>query len=176
MNKKLYFSFILISVLVMLTRFLPMPANFSPLFGWAIFSGAYFSKNQWLLILPMILLIVFDSMVGIHASAYVVWFCFLAISMMSRLVVKKDKIKLVNLAVMSGSAPLFFFLVTNFEVWLNMGLYPKNMGGLLSSYVAALPFYHMSLLSSALFTVVFFGSWAYLKKFKVMPEKSFSIR
>jgi hypothetical protein len=54
-----------------------------------------------------------------------------------------------------------FFLVTNFAVWaLVEGTpYPPTLGGLWLCYVAAVPFIGKSLVSTVIFTSVFFSPW-----------------
>jgi hypothetical protein len=164
LNKKSYIIFALISVLIMCFRFMPMPANFTPLFGWAIFSGAFFAKNKWGLILPLALLVVFDLMVGFHGGALVVWGSFIAISFVSQFVLKNKKVSYPRVLGASVFAPLFFFITTNFEVWLSSGMYLKTMEGLISCYAAAIPFYHASQVSSLVFTGAFFTAWHLVKK------------
>jgi lipopolysaccharide export LptBFGC system permease protein LptF len=50
-----------------------------------------------------------------------------------------------------------FFIITNFAVWAMGGLYPMTLEGLMACYIAGIPFYGNTLLSTALFSAVFFG-------------------
>lgn len=45
----------------------------------------------------------------------------------------------------------FFFIWTNFGVWLLSGMYAKTAAGLLESYINALPFLRMQLISTFIF-------------------------
>ena len=50
-----------------------------------------------------------------------------------------------------------FFIITNFAVWAMDGHYPMTLEGLIACYIAAIPFYGNTLLSTALFSALFFG-------------------
>ena len=54
-----------------------------------------------------------------------------------------------------GSAVLFY-IVTNFGVWL-LGYYPMNLKGLIDCYVLAIPFFRTMLVSTLVYSFVFFG-------------------
>jgi hypothetical protein len=67
-------------------------------------------------------------------------------------IVKHKGIKKYFLGTTAGlSANLFFYLWTNFGVWLLSGMYPKTTTGLLMSYVNALPFLRYQLISTLIF-------------------------
>jgi lipopolysaccharide export LptBFGC system permease protein LptF len=55
-----------------------------------------------------------------------------------------------------------FFIITNFAVWAMGGLYPMTIEGLMACYIAGIPFYGNTLLSTSLFSALFFGltKWA----------------
>lgn len=48
-----------------------------------------------------------------------------------------------------------FFLVTNFGAWITLDMYEKNLDGLLTSYVLAIPFFHNTLISTFLYLILF---------------------
>ena len=58
------------------------------------------------------------------------------------------------------AASIVFFLVTNFAVWMMGSLYPMTFQGLVTCYVAAIPFFHWTLLGDAFFATVLFGGFA----------------
>jgi hypothetical protein len=49
---------------------------------------------------------------------------------------------------------LLFFLVTNFGVWLEGGLYPRTSEGLVQCYTMAIPFFKSTLLGNLFWTPV----------------------
>lgn len=63
------------------------------------------------------------------------------------------------------ASSLIFFLVTNLGVWLQArggSTYADSLQGLLTCYVAGLPFYGWTLLSDLSFAMVFFGAHGWL--------------
>ncbi len=44
-----------------------------------------------------------------------------------------------------------FFLITNFGAWITLAMYEKNLEGLMSSYILAIPFFHNTLISTFLY-------------------------
>jgi hypothetical protein len=51
-----------------------------------------------------------------------------------------------------------FFVISNFAVWAAYDMYPKNFGGLMTSYTLALPFFRQGAEGDLLFTSVFFAT------------------
>ena len=49
-----------------------------------------------------------------------------------------------------------FFVISNFAVWAAYDMYPKNFGGLMTSYALALPFFRHAVEGDLLFTAVVF--------------------
>lgn len=60
-------------------------------------------------------------------------------------------IKTINGTLAGVSANLFFFIWTNFGVWLLSDMYTKTASGLLMSYFNALPFLRYQLISTLIF-------------------------
>ncbi|MEP7031847.1 MAG: DUF6580 family putative transport protein [Pseudolabrys sp.] len=59
------------------------------------------------------------------------------------------------------SCSLFFFIVSNFAVWLFGALYPHNLQGLVECYAMALPFLDKTVLGDLFWCAVLFGgAWA----------------
>jgi hypothetical protein len=56
------------------------------------------------------------------------------------------------------AAPLAFYLISNFGVWIGFQSYPPTWSGLAACYVAALPFQGRVAASTALFAGIFFGA------------------
>ena len=56
-------------------------------------------------------------------------------------------------------ASISFFLISNFSVWLYSTTYSADFAGLISCYVAGLPFYQATLLSDLVFTPLGFAAW-----------------
>ena len=58
----------------------------------------------------------------------------------------------IKISITGITASIWFFLVTNFSVWLIWDYYPKNIEGLISCYLLAIPFFQNTLLSTLFFT------------------------
>ena len=61
---------------------------------------------------------------------------------------------------------LAFFLITNFGAWMTLEMYDKNLAGLISAYVLAIPFFHNTLVSTFLYLFLFklIFDWIFNKK------------
>ncbi len=62
------------------------------------------------------------------------------------------------------ASSLSFFLITNFMVWAIGTLYPHTIAGLMTSYLAGIPFYRNQLLGDAFYTLAMFGGYALLNR------------
>ncbi|MCV6603914.1 MAG: hypothetical protein OIF34_01315, partial [Porticoccaceae bacterium] len=57
---------------------------------------------------------------------------------------------------------VLFFVLTNFGVWLSGAMYPMTPSGLMACYVAAIPFFHNTLIATALYSALLFsGEWLF---------------
>ena len=55
---------------------------------------------------------------------------------------------------MSVVGSLFFFLTTNFAVWIIWDFYPKTFEGLISCYTLAIPFFQNTIISTCFFSII----------------------
>ena len=125
-----------IIIIAILSRLIPHPPNFTPVTAVALFSIINF-KNKYIAIsIPIICLFVSDLILGISLINLFVYFSFILISGIGNLF-GKINIKSVLLS------SIVFFLFTNFGVWL-IG-YPKTLEGLITCYIAAVPFFGYTL-------------------------------
>jgi hypothetical protein len=60
------------------------------------------------------------------------------------------------------AASLFFFIYTNFGVWLIGNSYPHTWAGLMQCYAMGLPFYRTMLVGNLIFVPAYFGAALYL--------------
>ena len=68
------------------------------------------------------------------------------------------------MATLGGS--FFFFLFTNFGVWLlghETTGYAMTVKGLIECYVVAIPFFRSMLVGNLVYVLVFFGGFAFLR-------------
>jgi len=160
----------LIFVLAVVTRFLMnshLP-GFSPVFGALLFSGARLRKRDaiWF---PVVVLAIGDWILTTqvfhmevrwgHAITLV---AFAAMAWIGGLL--RQNLSVVRFAACAVAASTVYFMISNFGVWLAWGVYPHTRDGLVACYVAALPYYRTSSLSTLLGGAVLFGGYEFLRR------------
>jgi hypothetical protein len=76
----------------------------------------------------------------------------------------RNKVTGVRVLGASISASAIFFLVTNFSVWAESGMYPKTAAGLAACYTAGIPFLGNTILGDLFFSVAMFGVYEWAKQ------------
>lgn len=145
-----------LAVLGIASRFLPHPANFSPVMALALFAGFYLPR-KWALILPVIVMLITDIFLGFYELPVMlsVYFSFVLASVFGILLKNKK-----NWLLIGGGAvfsAVFFFLASNLAVWAFSPWYAKTLSGLFQCFVLATPFFKNTLLSNIFYTGCFFG-------------------
>ena len=59
---------------------------------------------------------------------------------------------------------LLFFVISNFGVWISSSFYSKDIFGIISCYVAAIPFYYGTLSGTIFYSFFLFGSYEFLSR------------
>ncbi len=91
-----------------------------------------------------------------HLRGYLVtWVWYGAVCLLGSALLRRVTVLGVLAAVFTSATG--FFLLSNFVVWGNGGMYPHSGAGLVACYTAALPFYGNDLVSTALTAGVLFG-------------------
>ncbi|MGQ0431801.1 MAG: DUF6580 family putative transport protein [Microthrixaceae bacterium] len=134
----------------------PHPPNFAPIGAMALFGGACFADRRVAFLLPLAALFLSDLVLGLHVLVPVVYGSFAVNVLLGRWLRGRRRFVPVALATLAGS--LQFFVMTNFAYWLLW--YPHTWTGLVTCYVAALLFFHNTLLGDATFVGVLFGAMA----------------
>jgi hypothetical protein len=146
-----------------LFRLLPAPVNFSPIAALALFAGFSFRNRLAAFVFPLIALLISDAIIGFHSLMWVVYACFAVITALGIFIQGQKGAAPKVAAALAGSA--LFFIVTNFAVWSQSGgMYPQTIEGLITCYIAALPFLDNSVAGDLVFTAVLFGGWALAEK------------
>jgi len=141
--------------LLILSRLIPHPANFTPLLAGAVFLPFLLKDKTLIVALPLVCLFISDLIIGFHNVMLWTYGAFFIIGIT---VINFSKLNLKSLLGLSLAGPTFFYLITNFGVWLSSSTYAKDVYGLLECYVLALPFYGNSLFSTLLFSLLFFAT------------------
>ena len=168
LNLAIAISLILIGVSL---RLLPHPANFAPVAAIAIFGGSIlpWRLGVWV---PLAAMAASDAIIGFHSLIAVTWGCYLLIALASSHWLRKRSF--FRGAFLTVSSSIFFFVVTNFAVWLSSGMYAHTWAGLARSYELALPFFRNTLLSDMIYTAALFGVYVLVARFgsRIFKTKS----
>lgn len=150
---------------LLLTGYFP---NFSPVAAMALFGGVYFTNRRLALLLPVSVLFLTDMVLesayqmgwreysGFHSTMPYVYAGFL-LTVVIGIYVQKN-VKPLPVAGATLLSSILFFLLSNFGVWTS-GLYPQTADGLIACYVAAIPFFHYSLVGDLFFVAILFGAY-----------------
>jgi len=180
-NNKLQVSFsICVILLIAGSRLIPHTDNFVPVFAMLLFAAVHF-KNKWqAIVISLGALWLSDLYInnwGRYAeyhNEFVMFaspFNYLAYALIAFFSIKLFQ-NTISLKKVFGSSLLIgivFFVISNFGVWLNGTLYPLTFDGLITCYLAAIPFFRATLASNVLFSFILFGLYYGLQtKFKVL--------
>ena len=146
-------------------RLLPHLTNFSPLLAIALFAGFFFAKRLLPLVIITTILLVTDFMLGGYDYRLMLvvygalFFPFVFKTFL------RSKLSVLRLSIATLSSSIFFFLTTNFAVWLFASWYSPDLTGLIECYVAGLPFFKYTLLGDLGWSGILFGTYAFTLRF-----------
>jgi len=176
MNITRFSTLVAIVVLAAMARFIPHPFNFTPIAAIALFGGAYFTKRWQALFVPMAAMLLSDTILeittgwGFHSGMVIVYAAFTLVSVVGMVMLKNvNPARVVSSSLISS---LIFFLITNFAFLYpesavadqSLGTYPHNFSGIVSSYIAGLPFLKNQILGDLFFSGLLFGVFALLQR------------
>lgn len=180
-------SILLIMAIAAFSRLIPHMPNFTPAESVTIFGAAYFSRKYLAFVLPIVLLYITDFVINntvarpfftsheglVWFSSYMLYntFAIILIVLISTVIITKVNFK--NVAATVLASTLIFYLVTNFGAWAgDTSIYPRDLSGLITSYIAGLPFLKNTLISNILFATVLFGSYTAFNYFALHKQNS----
>ncbi len=151
-------------ILVVATRLLPHPVNFTPVGALGLFSGAYvMTKRAWLM--PIIALLISDLIIGFYTPVVMlsVYVSFALSVVLGRYMLSKKR----NVLRIGGSAiasASILFVLSNFTLWTTGLYYPLTFEGLTICFIRAIPFYGNTVLGDLFYAAVLFGTHAGVKQ------------
>jgi hypothetical protein len=163
----LLFGLLALDVVV---RVLPNPLNFSSVAASALFAGAVIGRPLALAV-PLAALALSDCVLGFDDWRVTIFvYAGLTLPAVLGLLTRGSwkPIRLVSLAALSS---VFFFVTSNFAVWMFSAIYARDAAGLLKCYIAALPFFQNTLMGDLFWTAVLFGG-LWLAKFALGGRRS----
>jgi hypothetical protein len=141
--------------LVALYRIAPHPWNVTPVGAMFVLGGLYLGRSFAWMAAPFAGLLVSDTVLNLafdgrpfHPERLVDYLAFALIGLAARWTAEKPFAARVGVVI---GAPVAFFLISNFGVWLVGGLYPRTPAGLVDCYTLALPFFRGTLYGDWLF-------------------------
>jgi hypothetical protein len=187
MNQKINLRLGILVLMILLAAFsrvIPHMPNFSPLGAIGLFGAAYFTYKWQAFLIPIAATWLSDLYINnvIYAQYYseFTWFyqgfywqygSYLLITLAGLFIFKKVNPQRVAAAALTSS--LLFFLVSNFGVWASGALYPKTFDGLITCYIAGIPFLKGTLLGDLCYSGVLFGTFALAQKqFPILQLKN----
>jgi len=178
MSKTKSYTLFIVSLIALgvFSRFIPHPPNATAIGALAIFGGFAF-RRFWLSILVLFAAL-FISDLAINNIVYgayhdgFLWFtsgaAFIYGGFMLSIVfgkALKSNYSMIGIASAGLLSVLAFFILTNAGVWISSPMYPNTLSGLISAYIAAIPFALNQLAATLLYSSVLFGAYAlYTKK------------
>lgn len=151
-----------LAVLALAIRLLPGMPNVSAVTAFAMFAGFLLGRSVWGAIAAIGILAISDLVLGaydwrIQASVYAA----LSFPALIGPFLRRLPRQWILPGALGGAlgASFVFFGVTNFAVWLFGSSYPATSDGLIACYVAAIPFYRLTMVGDVLWTGIFFGGW-----------------
>lgn len=162
-------------LMVASTRLMTFLPNFSPLTAICLFGAAYFAKKWQAFIIPLACVWIsdvlvnnyiygeyFESFTWFYQGFYWQYAAYLIIALLGTLGLKK--VTPLRVMGMGLGSTIFFFLFSNFGVWISSGMYAKTFEGLIQCYVAGIPFIKGTLIGDLGFSALLFGTFALAQK------------
>ena len=155
------------------------PMGFAPQIAMALFAGSVIRNKKFAFLFPILSLFISDllyqflyvqgltTIKGFYSGQITNYLLIASVTIIG-FFINKNKIGQIFAGSLAGA--VYFFLVSNFMVWVGGGWdinnqpYPRSFNGLILCYTEALPFFKWSVLSTLLFNGIFFGSYYLLGK------------
>ncbi len=161
------------------------PMGFAPQIAMALFAGSVIKDKRFAFLFPILSLFISDllyqflysqgltTIKGFYSGQISNYLVIASVTIIG-FFINKNKIGQIFAGSLAGA--VYFFLVSNFTVWIGGGWdinnqpYPRSFSGLLLCYTEALPFFKWSVVSTLIFNGVFFGSFYLLGKSVLKKE------
>ena len=172
-----FWSLVAITLTAAAARLLPHPPNFTPIGAMALFGGVYFVRKETAFIVPLTAMFLSDLVLGMTLYRHAIWkpmpFVYISFALtvlLGRIIRSNPNPSRIAAATLAAS--LLFFVIANFGAWVSWSFYPKTMGGLISCYIAAIPFARNMLAANVFYTAVLFGGFSLAERaFHVLREQ-----
>ncbi|GAC1585119.1 MAG: hypothetical protein NVS3B19_02180 [Ginsengibacter sp.] len=151
------------------------PWGFAPQVAMCIFGGAVVKDKRLAFLLPILSMFLSDALYeilyvsgvgtipGFYGGQITNYILFGSMTVFGFIV---TKINFQRVALAALAAPISYFILSNFVVWIGGGgLHrPRTFAGLMMCYNDAIPFFGWSIAASLFFSAIFFGGYVLLAK------------
>lgn len=151
---------IFLTTLLVLSRIIPHPPNFTPILAGIIFLPFIKRDIKFSVFVPLGGMLISDLIIGMHSLMLWTYGPIIILSLLSYYFSNDKASRIASLAIAS---PAVFYLMSNFGVWINSSMYTKDFSGLVQCYVNAFPFYANSATACILFCSAFFLIKSFIK-------------
>lgn len=151
---------IFLTTLLVLSRIIPHPPNFTPILAGIIFLPFIKRDIKFSVFVPLGGMLISDLIIGMHSLMLWTYGPIIILSLLSYYFSIDKASRIASLAIAS---PAVFYLMSNFGVWINSSMYTKDFSGLIQCYVNAIPFYANSATACILFCSAFFLIKSFIK-------------
>ena len=171
--------YLILIALGITTRLIPHLPNFTSLGAIALYSGFYLKNKKTAIFIPLAIIFLTDLKLGLYQWQLML-FVYLSYLIIGTLGILSKKLKWYFVVPSSIFASIIFFLITNWSFWQFTPFYEHNLNGLISSYIAALPFFKNTLISDFIYTgslfviteiITFFTKQIYAHKTNLCPGR-----
>ena len=138
-----------------------LPYNFTPVEAIALFGGAYFADRRLAFLVPLGAMLIADLIIGLHPLVPAVYACIAASVVLGFGL--RDKVSVLRIGAYGIAGSLLFFVVVSFVEWL-LGDTDYCRAGIVSCYVAALPFLKNWLAGTLVWSALLFGGFEMLRR------------
>ncbi len=150
-------------------RLIPHPFNFSPIYAFALFTGAKFNNKYLAAITTIIPIFITDFYHGLYEAMVFNYIGLLCINYIGWLLINSDNYK--NLIIASIFSSFVFYIISNFGVWFLTPYYSPDLNGFIDCYWLAIPFWQNSLISTLIFSFIIFPIYDNIIAYKTISRK-----
>ncbi len=167
-------------VIAALSRLIDHPMNFTPIASIILFGAAVIPNKILKFTFPFSVILFSDFLIeiisgfGFHSGTLIVYFGYAVIFLLGYFYLKNFSPFKIVIASLLGSS--LFFLLTNFSFFYPsalvsnpaLGIYSRDLSGILTSYSAGVPFFKNMLVGDLIFNGLLFGAFYLFKAIKVL--------
>lgn len=139
--------FIGVFLVLAASRFIPHPPNFTSLIALSFYIPALFGVP--FVSLVIVAFVITDLVIGMHSIVFFTWGSIVIIGIISKYFIKKTTTRISGVML----SVCIFFIISNFGVWV-LGSYEYSFKGLLECYIAAIPFFGNTIISTLIFSTL----------------------